>query len=80
MDRATGRFTTLTEKDGLCDNALTSLLEDEEGNLWLSAKNCLAKFNPRAHLPQLHGARRAGVRRLSRPATAPPSVLPLPTL
>src|SRR5581483_3099585 len=47
MERATGRFTYFTEKDGLCDNTLTALAEDAEGNLWLSAESCLTRFNPR---------------------------------
>jgi len=46
FDRDTGRFHSYTEKDGLADNAIYGILEDEEGRLWLSTNNGLSTFNP----------------------------------
>ncbi len=37
------RYTT---ENGLCNNSVLNILEDKEGNLWLSTFNGLAKFNP----------------------------------
>ncbi|WPU96109.1 two-component regulator propeller domain-containing protein [Mucilaginibacter sabulilitoris] len=38
------RYTT---EDGLCNNSVLNILEDKEGELWLSTFNGLSKFNPR---------------------------------
>ena len=46
FDRETGRFSSYTETDGLADNAIYGILEDEAGNLWLSTNNGLSRFNP----------------------------------
>lgn len=46
LDRRTNRFTHFTDKDGLPDNMVFGILEDEEGNLWLSTNKGLSKFNP----------------------------------
>jgi ligand-binding sensor domain-containing protein/DNA-binding response OmpR family regulator/nitrogen-specific signal transduction histidine kinase len=37
------RYTT---EDGLCNNAVLNILEDNNGDLWLSTFNGLSKFNP----------------------------------
>lgn len=41
-----GSFTSFTEADGLSNNVVYSILEDNAGNLWLSTDNGLSKFNP----------------------------------
>jgi signal transduction histidine kinase/ligand-binding sensor domain-containing protein/AraC-like DNA-binding protein/ActR/RegA family two-component response regulator len=41
-----GTFTSFTEADGLSNNVVYSILEDNSGNLWLSTDNGLSKFNP----------------------------------
>ena len=37
----------ITEKDGLANNMISSVLEDDTGNLWISTGNGLSKFNPK---------------------------------
>ncbi|NLR81229.1 two-component regulator propeller domain-containing protein [Chitinophaga eiseniae] len=46
FDRRSGTFKRFTEKDGLCSNAILSILEDARGNLWLSTYNGISKFDP----------------------------------
>ncbi len=41
-----GEFIRYTEKDGLPNNNVISLLEDENGFFWLSTDNGLIKYNP----------------------------------
>ena len=45
-DYATGKFTTYTIKDGLPDNSVYSILEDNKNNLWLGTGNGLSHFDP----------------------------------
>jgi ligand-binding sensor domain-containing protein/signal transduction histidine kinase len=45
FDRATQTFTHFTEREGLPINNVYEILEDEQGNLWLSTDNGLARFN-----------------------------------
>lgn len=40
-------FEHYTEADGLCDNNIFGILEDRNGNLWLSTMNGLSQFDPR---------------------------------
>jgi len=35
-----------TETNGLCNNSVLNILEDDKGNLWLSTFHGLSKFNP----------------------------------
>jgi PAS domain S-box-containing protein len=45
-DRHTGIFTYFTEREGLPNNQVYDILEDEQGHLWLSTDRGLARFNP----------------------------------
>ncbi|KAB2880762.1 GHKL domain-containing protein [bacterium] len=42
-----GIFTAYTQKDGLANNVVYGILEDAEGNLWLSTNRGLSRFNPK---------------------------------
>ncbi|MDB5230363.1 MAG: hypothetical protein JWN76_1168 [Chitinophagaceae bacterium] len=44
-----GRFVTYTDKTGLPNNNVLGIAEDNEGMLWLSTDNGLARFQPRDH-------------------------------
>jgi len=46
FDRETGRFTRYTEKDGLPNNAIIGILEDNNGHLWLSTNKGISRFDP----------------------------------
>lgn len=46
FDSSTGKFKTYTEKDGLCNNNVLGIIEDKEGNLWISTDNGLSILNP----------------------------------
>ena len=46
FDYSTGKFTTYTIKDGLPDNSVYSILEDDKNNLWLGTGNGLSQFDP----------------------------------
>jgi ligand-binding sensor domain-containing protein len=43
---ATESFLHYTVKDGLCDNSVMSIQEDEFGELWIATLNGLSVFNP----------------------------------
>ncbi|MCK5056986.1 MAG: response regulator [Candidatus Aminicenantes bacterium] len=47
FNRETERFTHFTEREGLPNNVVYGILEDEEGALWLSTNNGISKFDPR---------------------------------
>jgi signal transduction histidine kinase len=42
----TGKFTTYTDKFGLADNSVYSILEDDKKHLWLGTANGLSRFDP----------------------------------
>lgn len=46
FDRATGRFTAYTERDGLPSNEIVGILEDDQHRLWLSTIKGLTRFDP----------------------------------
>jgi PAS domain S-box-containing protein len=46
-DPRSRRFTAYRKKDGLPNDVIYGILEDDEGNLWLSTNNGLSRFNPR---------------------------------
>jgi len=45
VDKKSGRFQRYTTNEGLSNNTVLRILEDELGNLWLSTYNGLSKFN-----------------------------------
>ncbi|QNK61607.1 response regulator [Pedobacter sp. PAMC26386] len=45
-DQKKNSFITYTEKDGLPNNNVFGILEDNAGNLWVSTDNGLSMFNP----------------------------------
>jgi DNA-binding NtrC family response regulator/ligand-binding sensor domain-containing protein len=45
LNRATGEREIFSIKDGLPDHAIKDILEDNNGNLWLSTERGLSKFN-----------------------------------
>jgi signal transduction histidine kinase/ligand-binding sensor domain-containing protein/DNA-binding response OmpR family regulator len=45
FDRANGSFKRYTTTDGLPGNSILRILEDKQGNLWLSTYNGLSKFD-----------------------------------
>jgi len=44
MDRTGVKATRYTNEDGLPDNSISGILEDESGNLWISTQRGLCKF------------------------------------
>ncbi|HSG27233.1 MAG TPA: SpoIIE family protein phosphatase, partial [Candidatus Krumholzibacterium sp.] len=47
FDRSTREFTVYTEEDGLSDNSIYGMLEDDRERLWLSTNYGLSMFDPR---------------------------------
>jgi|GEM_PF-422717 len=46
FDRAKNIFTHYTTKNGLPDDVIYAIIDDTEGNLWMSSNRGLSKFNP----------------------------------
>jgi len=46
FDADSGRFSTISEKNGLPGNDVACILEDDKGKLWMSTDNGLAQFDP----------------------------------
>jgi signal transduction histidine kinase/ligand-binding sensor domain-containing protein len=42
-------FTAFTKKDGLPSNTIYSIIEDDDGNLWLTTNKGLCRFSPSTH-------------------------------
>ncbi len=49
FDRQTETFTHFTAKDGLPNDVVYAILDDKDGNLWMSTNYGLSRFNPRTH-------------------------------
>jgi ligand-binding sensor domain-containing protein len=47
LDIVTGKTKNYTENDGLSNNVIYGLLEDENGNIWASTNKGISKFNPK---------------------------------
>jgi len=47
LDPDSGTFTAYNEKDGLSGNAVSCILEDNQGALWMSTNRGLSRFDPR---------------------------------
>jgi signal transduction histidine kinase/DNA-binding response OmpR family regulator/streptogramin lyase len=45
LDKHSNKFTRYTDVDGLCNNSVLNILEDDNGNLWLTTFNGISKFN-----------------------------------
>lgn len=43
-------FTNYRERDGLANDVVYGILEDEEGKLWLSTNNGMSKFDPKTEI------------------------------
>lgn len=50
FDRALNRWTYYTEKDGLINNVIYGILEDNQDFLWLSTNKGLSRFDPEAKI------------------------------
>ncbi|HEY5564016.1 MAG TPA: two-component regulator propeller domain-containing protein [Rhodothermia bacterium] len=46
LDATTGKATHFFEEDGLANNVIYGVLEDEQGRLWMSTNNGLSRFTP----------------------------------
>lgn len=47
FDRKTGAYTRYNKANGLSNNSILKILEDKNGNLWISTFYGISKFNPR---------------------------------
>ncbi|MEZ4934603.1 MAG: ATP-binding protein [Saprospiraceae bacterium] len=57
FDLETGEFSHFTKKDGLPDDVIYGILDDEAGNLWMSTNQGLSRFNPAAGIFKNYGAK-----------------------
>jgi PAS domain S-box-containing protein len=48
--RETSTFTTYSEADGLPDNTINSILEDNSGQIWISSNRGLSLFDPHSEM------------------------------
>lgn len=47
LNKSDGSFKHYTTEDGLAGNSVFGILEDDEGHIWLSTNNGIARFTPR---------------------------------
>ncbi len=57
LDTETGEVRHFTEADGLSNNTIYCILDDEDGNLWISTVNGLNRFNPETGHFRVFGVR-----------------------
>ncbi|MBI5470740.1 MAG: hypothetical protein HY961_00200 [Ignavibacteriae bacterium] len=57
LNKATGRFTRVTERDGLANNFVYGILEDDDANLWISTNKGVSRYNPAARIFRNYTAR-----------------------
>ncbi len=59
LDREHNRFRTLTVREGLPSNSISSIIEDDQGNIWITAVNGIAHIDTAtftvAHYNEIHG-------------------------
>jgi ligand-binding sensor domain-containing protein len=48
FDRSTGKFTHVSDKDGLPNNVIYGILEEKDGSLWMSTNRGITRFQPNA--------------------------------
>jgi len=46
LNTKTNEFVNITEKDGLPDNTIRRILEDNDNNIWVSSEKGISKFDP----------------------------------
>lgn len=57
LDRKTGQFSRFLEADGCPSNAVSGILEDDTGDLWISSTRGIARFTPREGTFRYYDAR-----------------------
>ena len=55
LDAHTGKFTRFTERDGLPDNVIYGMLEDDLGRLWITTNHGLSRFDPETSTFKTYG-------------------------
>ncbi len=46
LDKKTGKFVSYSEEDGLANNVVQKIVEDNQGLIWLSTNKGISRFNP----------------------------------
>ncbi|MBN1270957.1 MAG: GHKL domain-containing protein [Candidatus Aminicenantes bacterium] len=54
FDEDKGSFNHFRTQHGLADNAIYGILEDNQGNLWMSSNRGLTKFNKKTHTSKIY--------------------------
>ena len=55
FDKITGKASHITTKEGLSDNTIYGMLEDNNGTLWMSTNNGISNYNPDAKVVRNYG-------------------------